>query len=286
MKFLKQRGFTSTALQPAHFSDTGRGLQTLKTIKPGQLLISLLKACLLTTATVLDSYRHRSSLSEWFPYIDALPTTYTCPVYFTDDVAALLPKLLQRQALEQRSSLQELHSSNQHFSGRLQPLVLEPVEEVFTYEALRWAWCTVNTRSVYMTHSHSHFLSGQDVCSLAPFLDLLNHRLTSSNLTVSCEGPGWRLMTAVRVLSLPQTQFSVWKTVLLGQRLSEEREKWCIQTVRALCVQTLQETDRDLETISHRLQHCDASLTEQLSVVLALRQEERSILGKCLEILQ
>ncbi|XP_020776684.1 SET domain-containing protein 4 isoform X2 [Boleophthalmus pectinirostris] len=395
IRFLKQRGFASTILLPAQFTDTGRGLQTLKTVKPGQLLISLPQACLLTTTTVLNSYlgplikgwmphpspllvlcvflvleRHRVPLSEWYPYIDVLPTTYTCPVYFADDVIALLPKVVQRHALEQRASVQELHSSNQDFFRWLQPLVIEPVEEVFTYEALRWAWCTVNTRSVFMAHSPSQFLSGQDVCALAPFLDLLNHRpdvqvsanfnsdtrcyeihsvsgidryqqafinygshdnqrllveygfvatnnphsvvyldkdilckvlqgdsnlqqkikfLSQnellSNLTLSSEGPGWRLQTVVRVLSLPQTQFGLWKAVLLGQRLCEEKERWCTQTIRTLCVHRLQDTDTALEKISKLQQQCDASVTEQLDVVMALRQEERIILGKCLEIL-
>ncbi|TNN57889.1 SET domain-containing protein 4 [Liparis tanakae] len=56
MKFLRQRGFTSTLLQPALFTETGRGLQALQSIKPGQLIISLPESCLLTTSTVLDSY--------------------------------------------------------------------------------------------------------------------------------------------------------------------------------------------------------------------------------------
>lgn len=40
----------------------------------------------------------------------------------------------------------------------------------------RWAWCSVNTRSVFMSQPPSNFLSGQDVYALAPFLDLLNHQ--------------------------------------------------------------------------------------------------------------
>lgn len=395
IRFLKQKGFTSTILRPAHFSDTGRGLQTLQTIKPGQLLISLPQTCLLTTAAVLSSYvgpfikswtprpspllvlcvflvleRHRSPFSEWFPYIDVLPRTYSCPVYFTDDVMNLLPISLKERALEQRASVQELHSSNQHFFRSLQPLVNESAEEVFTYEALRWAWCTVNTRSVFMPHSPSPFMSGQDECALAPFLDLLNHRpdvqvsalfndatrcyeihsvsgtdcyqqafinygchdsqrllleygfiATNnphsvvyvdtgllckvlegdrilgqkmkflaenellSNLTISNEGPGWRLMTVVRVLSLQRVQLAQWKAVLLGQVLCEEREKWCTQTIQTLCVHSLRDTDAALEKISQILPQCEGSRTEQLGVVMALRQEERCILGKCLEIL-
>ncbi|KAJ0005271.1 hypothetical protein NQD34_011485, partial [Periophthalmus magnuspinnatus] len=367
LRFLKQKGFASTVLQPAQFTDTGRGLQTLRALKPGELLVSLPEACLLTTDTVLHSdvgplikgwrprpsallvlcvflvlERYRASLSEWFPYIDVLPTSYTCPAYFTDDVITLLPQCVQSRALDQRTSVEELHSSNQSFFQSLQSVVSESVQDVFTFEALRWAWCTVNTRSVFMARPQSHFLSGQDVCALAPFLDLLNHRpdvqvsarfnsdtrcyeihsvcgferhhqafinygshdnqrllleygfvaannphsvvyvdtgkhvyhlckvlhgdrslqqkmkfLSQnellSNLTVSSEGPGWRLLTAARVLSLPQTQFGLWKSALLGQRLSEEKERWCLQTIRSVCVQMLQDTDAALEKVGlHR----------------------------------
>ncbi|MEQ2173213.1 hypothetical protein GOODEAATRI_029640, partial [Goodea atripinnis] len=39
-----------------------------------------------------------------------------------------------------------------------------------------WAWCSVNTRSVFMSRPSNSFLSGPDNYALAPFLDLLNHR--------------------------------------------------------------------------------------------------------------
>ncbi|XP_044070424.1 SET domain-containing protein 4 [Siniperca chuatsi] len=396
LKFLHQRGFTSTLLKPALFTDTGRGLQALKTIKPGQLVISLPESCLLTTSTVLDSYlgqyikswkprlspllalcvflvceRQRGEASDWFHYINVLPTTYTCPAYFTDDVMAVLPTSVRRRALEQREAVREIHSFNQDLFRSLQPILSQPVEEVLTYEALRWAWCSVNTRSVFMSHPSNNFLSGQDVYALAPFLDLLNHRpdvqVKASfndvtrcyeirsvsgtlryqqafinygshdnqrlmleygfvahcnphsvvyvdtdllcdvlrgdrsldqkikflkennflhNLTVSSEGPSWRLMTALRLLSLPQTLYHHWKAVLLGQVVSEEREEWSVQTALTLCQRLLQDTHRTLEKISHLLQQCDQSVREQLDVVKSLRQEERCILGSCLEALE
>ncbi|XP_035519260.1 SET domain-containing protein 4 [Morone saxatilis] len=395
MKFLHQRGFTSSLLQPALFTDTGRGLQALKTIKPGQLIISLPESCLLTTSTVLDSYlgqyikswkprlspllalcvflvceRHRGEASDWFPYIDVLPIAYTCPAYFTDEVMAVLPTCVQRRAVEQREAVREIHSSNQDFFKSLQPILSQPVEEVLTYEALRWAWCSVNTRSVFMSHPSNSFLLGQDVYALAPFLDLLNHRpdvqvkasfndvtrcyeirsvsgtlcyqqafinygshdnqrlmleygfvapcnphsvvyvdtgvLTDvlrgdrsldqkikflrennflHNLTVSSEGPSWRLMTALRLLSQPQTLYHHWKAVLLGQVVCEDREEWSIQTAKTLCQRLLQDTHTALEKISHLLQQCDQPVREQLDVVMSLRQEERCILGSCLEAL-
>ncbi|KAI3363469.1 hypothetical protein L3Q82_012081, partial [Scortum barcoo] len=410
MKFLHQRRFTSTLLQPALFTDTGRGLQALKTIKPGELVISLPESCLLTTSAVLDSYlgqyikswrprlspllalcvflvceRHRGEASDWLPYIDVLPTSYTCPTYFTDEVMAVLPISVRRRALEQREVMREIHSHNQDFFRRvmrvsLQPVLSCPVEEVLTYEALRWAWCSVNTRSVFMTHPSNDFLSGKDFYALAPFLDLLNHRpdvqveagfnkvtrcyeirsvsgtlchqqafinygshdnqrlmleygFVAScnphsvvyvdtgelqketdqyinllcdalkgdrsldqkirflrennflhNLTVSSEGPSWRLMTALRLLSLPQTLYHHWKAVLLGQAVCEEREKWSVRTAKTLCQRLLQDTLTALDKIS--LLRRDQSDREQLDVVEALRQEERCILGSCLEALE
>ncbi|XP_049591127.1 SET domain-containing protein 4 isoform X2 [Syngnathus scovelli] len=201
LRFLHRRGFMSMLLQPALFSDTGRGLQAVRSIKPNQLLISLPESCLLTTSIVLDSYlghyikswkprpspllalcvflmceRHRGADAEWSPYIHVLPASYTCPVYFANDAVALLPVGLRRQALEQKDVVREMHSSNLDFFRSLQPLLSQPVENVLTFEALRWAWCSVNTRSVYMRQPSHQFLCGQDDYALAPFLDLLNHR--------------------------------------------------------------------------------------------------------------
>ncbi|XP_056368349.1 SET domain-containing protein 4 isoform X2 [Oenanthe melanoleuca] len=42
--------------------------------------------------------------------------------------------------------------------------------------ALEWAWCTINTRTIYMKHPHRECFSLEpDVYALAPYLDLLNH---------------------------------------------------------------------------------------------------------------
>lgn len=396
LKFLHQRGFSCALLQPALFSDTGRGLQALQTIKPGQLVISLPESCLLTTSTVLHSYlgcyikswkprlspllvlcvflvceRHRGEASDWFPYIDVLPTAYTCPACFSDDVMALLPTSVQRRALEQREAVKEMHSSNQEFFRSLQPILSQPSEDVLTYEALRWAWCSVNTRSVFMSHPSNNFLFGPDNYALAPFLDLLNHRPDVQvkagfndvtrcyeirsvsgtlryqqafinygshdnqrllleygfvapanphsvvyvdtdllcdilrgdrslaqkikflreneflhNLTVSSEGPSWRLMTALRLLSLPQTLYHQWKAVLLGQLVCEEREQWSVWAAKTLCQRLLQDTCRALDKVSRLLQQCEQPVREQLDVVKSLRQEERCILGRCLEALE
>ncbi|EQB78480.1 hypothetical protein CB1_000995014 [Camelus ferus] len=50
------------------------------------------------------------------------------------------------------------------------------VESIFSHSALLWAWCTVNTRAVYMKRPPRPCLSAEpDTYALAPYLDLLNH---------------------------------------------------------------------------------------------------------------
>ncbi|XP_067849365.1 SET domain-containing protein 4 isoform X2 [Heptranchias perlo] len=200
-KWLKKKGFSDFYLVPASFPDIGRGLMTTKALQPGDLVIALPEKCLLTTSTVLGSYlgeyierwkpclsplqalctfliaeRHFGSQSPWKPYIDILPKAYTCPVYLAEEVIDLFPGPLVKQIQEQKSVVQELYLSSKCFFSSLQPLFSEHVEDVFTYSALRWAWCSINTRTVYMEHAQSEFFSREpDVYALAPYLDLLNH---------------------------------------------------------------------------------------------------------------
>ncbi|KAJ3610181.1 hypothetical protein NHX12_022275 [Muraenolepis orangiensis] len=297
---------------------------------PDELIISLPEDCLITTSTVLDGYLG-PYIKSWKPRLS--PLLVLC--VFLD------------------------------FFRSLQPILSRTAEVVLTYEALRWAWCSVNTRSVFLSRTPSHFLSGQDVCALAPFLDLLNHRPDvqvsasfnhvtacyeirsvagvqryqqafinygshdnqrllieygfvasgnpnsvvyvdtellqqvlggavdhkvkflrennfSDNLTVSIDGPSWRLMTVLRVLALPQSSYPHWKAVLLGQSVCEDSEQWAVRTAWTLCQSLLQDTKASMEKISSLLQHCDEPTKEQLGVVESLRQEEQNILDSCM----
>ncbi|KAL2087407.1 hypothetical protein ACEWY4_016235 [Coilia grayii] len=396
-RWLKERGFRSKLLIPAHFSDTGRGLMATSPIAANEMLISLPEQCLLTTSTVLRSYlgeyikrwqppvspllalcafliaeRHAGSLSKWKPYIDVLPQTYTCPAYFTDDVISLLPTGLRTKALDQRERVWELHSSAVAFFASLQPLLHEPAETVFSHDALRWAWCSVNTRTVYMKHPQSPYLSTEkDNYALAPYLDLLNHcpqvQVTAGfnqasrcyeirsvqgcrkfhqaficygphdnqrllldygfvapgnphsvvyvdlgtlklclddrdkqlpqkflflkehdflmNLTFGLDGPSWRLMTALRLLSLKPEQYASWKTVLLGAAVSKDREEGATQAALKLCKILLEESSMALKRLSLLKEGADSYLTEELSVVEFLRREEQVILGHSQKLL-
>ncbi|XP_015219239.2 SET domain-containing protein 4 isoform X1 [Lepisosteus oculatus] len=397
-RWLKLRGFSSTCLIPAHFSDTGRGLMTSETIEAGDLIISLPEKCLLSTSTVLRSHmgelikrwkppvspllalctfliseRHSGTRSLWKPYIDVLPKTYTCPVYFSEDTVNLLPAALRKKALKQRETVQELYESAVSFFKSLQPLFSQSVENIFTQDALCWAWCSVNTRTVYMKHPQSDFLSMEpDVYALAPYLDLLNHcpdvqveaafseqsrcyeirsgsgcrrreqaficygphdnqrllleygfvargnphsavyveredlqlcltrrdqQITqklmflkdhdfSENLTFGLDGPSWRLLMALRLLSLQPDEFSSWKRVLLGAPVSHSCEQHSFHLAAVLCQHLIDENTKALEKIHVMKGRASASLRHQLDLVESLRNEEQRIMHCSLDMLK
>ncbi|KAM6224510.1 SET domain-containing protein 4 isoform 2-T2 [Rhynchocyon petersi] len=200
-KWLKDRKFEDTNLVPARFPGTGRGLMSKTSLQAGQLIISLPESCLLTTDTVIRSYlgayitkwkpppspllalctfliseKHAGDCSPWKPYLETLPKAYTCPVCLEPKVVNLLPRPLRAKAQEQRAHLEEFFTSSRGFFSSLQPLFSEAVESIFTSSALLWAWCTVNTRAVYLQHCKRGCFSAEpDTCALAPYLDLLNH---------------------------------------------------------------------------------------------------------------
>ncbi|XP_044106894.1 SET domain-containing protein 4 isoform X4 [Neovison vison] len=200
-KWLKDRKFEDTNLIPACFPGTGRGLMSKTSLQEGQMIISLPESCLLTTDTVIRSYlgtyiakcqpppspllalctflvseKHAGDQSLWKPYLDILPKAYTCPVCLEPKVVNLFPEPLKAKAEEQRARVQGFFSSSRDFFSSLQPLFSEAVESIFSYSALLWAWCTVNTRAVYMKHGQRKCFSPEpDTYALAPYLDLLNH---------------------------------------------------------------------------------------------------------------
>ncbi|XP_074156778.1 SET domain-containing protein 4 isoform X2 [Sminthopsis crassicaudata] len=200
-KWLKERKFDDHSLRPTRFSGTGRGLMAVKSLQPGELIISLPEECLLTTDTVIKSYlgdyitkwtppispllalctfliseNNAGKKSPWKPYLDILPKDYTCLVCLDPRVVRLLPKPLKIKAQEQKAQVRELFVSSRGFFSSLQSLFTEDVEHIFHYHAFLWAWCTINTRTVYMKHAQKKCLSAEpDVYALAPYLDLLNH---------------------------------------------------------------------------------------------------------------
>ena len=70
---------------------------------------------LLALCTFLICERHLGEDADWMPYIKVLPTSYTCPAYFSDEVISLLPSGVRERALQQKQEVQELHASSLAF---------------------------------------------------------------------------------------------------------------------------------------------------------------------------
>ncbi|NXG03509.1 SETD4 protein, partial [Sakesphorus luctuosus] len=395
-KWLKDRGFEDNTLRPAEFRGTGRGLMATKALQAGDLIISLPEKCLLTTTTVLDSSlggyimkwrtpvsplmalctflvaeRHAGDKSPWKPYLDVLPQTYTCPVCLEQDAVNLLPEPLRKKAQEQRMMIHELFVSSKAFFSSLQPLFAENTGTIFTYSALEWAWCTVNTRTIYMKHPQRECFSLEpDVYALAPYLDLLNHspnvqakaafneqtksyeiRTNSQcrkygevficygphdnqrllleygfvamdnphssvyvssdtllkyfppldkqrkaklsilkdhdlleNLTFGWDGPSWRLLTALKLLSLGADEFSCWRRTLLGDVISATNQELTWNVTAKICHFLIEETQQALLQIS-QLKRSKENLKPHLALVEMLHLEDLKILQKSAEIL-
>lgn len=114
----------------------------------------------------------KGAASEWHPYIQTLPGSFTTPAYFTDTDLQLLPTAVFQRAVQLNQKLCVFYQQIIDFSDTYWP---ESVE-IFTFEAFRRAWYTVNSRSVYMEIGKSEFVRGvENNLALAPFLDLLNH---------------------------------------------------------------------------------------------------------------
>ncbi|XP_051782244.1 SET domain-containing protein 4 isoform X1 [Erpetoichthys calabaricus] len=396
-RWLKLRGFTSCHLLPASFPDTGRGLMTTKELQAGDLIISLPESCLLTTSTVLKSYMgdyikrwkppvspllalcvfliaelHFGTQSDWKPYIDSLPKTFDCAAYLPANITDLLPEPLRGKAKDQRVVVEELYLSSRKFFHSLQPLFTEKIDDIFTLDALRWAWSSVNTRTVYMKNTQSKFLSRDvDVYALAPYLDLLNHSSTTQvtaafnlntrcyeikaesrwqryeqvficygphdsqrllleygfvlkrnphsvvyvtedvlqscmtnkdnlvtqkfcylkennfleNLTFGCDGPSWRLMTALKLLCLGPDDYSTWKQVLLGGPVSVENERMSFRLAQSVCNYLLHANNKSLQKIDLMRLHNRGDLKEQLDLIQHLREEELHLLKYSAEML-
>ncbi|XP_072019444.1 SET domain-containing protein 4-like isoform X2 [Amphiura filiformis] len=190
-------------LIPALFTDTGRGLMTLKPLKVDDVIISIPKRLLITTQTTLDSeigdyiksctpkltplqvlciflmYEKAKGLnSSWHPYISVLPQVYTTPAYFSNEELTSLPRFLSIQAQQQVLTVKGAYEAVADILVTMETMFAF-CHGVMGFEEFRWAWFVINTRSVYMKQDVSEFLQPEvNTYALAPLLDLLNHSPT------------------------------------------------------------------------------------------------------------
>ncbi|XP_067951069.1 SET domain-containing protein 4-like isoform X2 [Watersipora subatra] len=180
-------------LRPYNFKDSGRGLQTLKDIEPGETLIALPKSLLITTSVALQldelnqavsrselkptpvelmcafllSEKRKLTRSGWYEYLDSLPETFTTLLCIHSEDVQLLDAGLAEKYQSMLSKYEEVKNIFARVIGDV------------SYTEFLWAWHVTNTRCVFMNQPTLSDVrttpDDLDNFALAPFLDLLNH---------------------------------------------------------------------------------------------------------------
>ena len=217
-KWAKENGISFGKLRPACFTQTGRGLMTCKKLRSDDLAISVPSHMLITSKTAEQSHigkklaklklvlssknllyvfilheKYREKRSFWYPYISTLPRYFNTPAYFNEKEIRALPLSLQKEFTCHIFTVQETYKELKEFFARHISALDKNFVEFFTFEEFRWAWCVVNTRSVYKPDFTNTDKAGMaaprtdDNYALAPILDLLNHTDVAevSNISVN-----------------------------------------------------------------------------------------------------
>ncbi|KAH9525308.1 SET domain-containing protein 4 [Bulinus truncatus] len=187
-------------LEPAIFSDTGRGLKSKHHLEKGDVIVSIPNKLMITTNTVFSSElgpiiqssgykftpqqlltvfllteQSKEEHSYWYPYINLLPPVYSSSVNLSNEELKLLTTRAFHLAVEYRDRFESACKKILAFLEGYVPSCKCKVN----LENIKWAWSTIDTRSVYL-HSDNHPLLVLDPdeshVALAPFLDLLNHK--------------------------------------------------------------------------------------------------------------
>ncbi|XP_067643917.1 SET domain-containing protein 4 [Eurosta solidaginis] len=202
------------------FPTTGRGLcSKTHTYQDGDTLISLPLKCLVTISTLEEAahfkaqfdaskfqkdskvpfqallalyllhQQHLNDASHIHAYLKSLPQQFSTPYFCTITELKRLPEEILEKTVEQNrfihesyACLKKLFNTTQccSYCGQLY------FDEIYTFNAFKWAYFAVNTRSVYVFSrqfkSDKFFfqplLSDEPNMALAPFLDLFNHSAT------------------------------------------------------------------------------------------------------------
>lgn len=208
MQWMKKHGWSPTcSLCPVEFYDTGRGLMTETAISKNHVIVSIQLELLITLSVVESSgigwlfskanavylfaqqvlaaflvwEKHLGQHSVWEPYLNSVPLEYSTPLFCSNEELELLPSILLEPILIHR------HKVIDTFSDLRRILSMqcwkcwhcsESLSSIFQCEQYWWAWCTVNTRCVYLDEkvfSHSLKIQDKSCLALAPYLDMFNH---------------------------------------------------------------------------------------------------------------
>lgn len=200
------------------FEDTGRGLKALEDVKPNELIVKIPKSLLITTSvashghikhllvnpqvsdaqSVLAAFLiyelHLGVESEWKPYLDTIPNSFSNPYFCRNNEKKQLPSylsdVLSVQSAQIKSTFLALMISIRNpleFEDDGSSIELKrcrhcgtPYEEIITFSKYQWAYFVVNTRAVYIDDREGETRFRNDNLALAPYLDLINHSFDAS----------------------------------------------------------------------------------------------------------
>lgn len=198
------KNFSQLDLKPAVFAETGRGLMATHAVQAGEVLVSIPEEVLVTTNRVMQDdvlrnalhdshvkframdvltlfllyHKYLGKMSPWKEYLDTLPAKYSVPAYCSQEEIFVLPETLKVHRLKQDQDVSQCFTHIQAAVSTSK--YLQSVLTSVCIEDVCWAWFTVNTRAVYLKNQNpAPVVVGDDVCALAPYLDLLNHTHTA-----------------------------------------------------------------------------------------------------------
>jgi len=127
-------------------------------------------------STFLMYERHCGVQSQWFPYINMLPQTYSTPVYWSPETLLSLPPDISEDARLLTNKIAKNFRRLKDLFRHIEAVLGKNVVGAFTWSSFKWAWISVSTRCVYMRQTDSTVGNSEENCiAVAPLLDLLNH---------------------------------------------------------------------------------------------------------------
>ena len=168
----------------ATFPETGRGLMTLTSLKPQDLIVQIpakllftrsrvlellpqLGSLRLTTAEILTLFLihcRQNCLSQ--KYVATLPHEFSVGGLCSSEETEKLPHFLKKVLAPAQENLLSKFL-------KLKQIWTDLFQSELPLSLFHWAWCSVNTRAVYYKDSLTK--QSENNMALAPYLDLLNH---------------------------------------------------------------------------------------------------------------
>lgn len=195
--WLHNNGIDTSIVEIKYFPDCGYGLQATKDLKEADPFLTIPRKVMMTTQTARNSVlgaligedkmlqampsivlalhllcEKKSPDSFWKPYIDVLPSSYSTPLYFTDDEIKLLKgSPVQSECYSQLKNIARQYAYFYRLFQNLPATSKLPIKDSFTFNDYRWAVSTVMTRQNQIpTPDGSKITFG-----LIPMWDMCNH---------------------------------------------------------------------------------------------------------------